>query len=105
MGGLIIVLLLLLLGGGGAWFCFMNKPGNSTPDRPSCVNTMPTHPPVTESWGGLETLHQSDDFIPQDTVYSYYNPTPGLNCPKCDAENHYGKQFCVVCGTTLNKFT
>jgi len=107
MGGVIVVLLLLLLGGGGALFYFMNKSGSTVSDGPVCVNTMPEKPPVTESWSGLETLHQSDDFIPQDTVYSYYNPTPGMNCPNCDAENPSGKQFCMVCGSRLHrtKFT
>ena len=105
MGGVIIVILLLLLGGCGAWFYFMNKPGNASSGGPVCVNTMPERPTATESWSGMETLHQSDDFIPQDTVYSYYNPTPGINCPNCDAENPSEQRFCTVCGATLNKYT
>jgi len=108
MGGLLVVLLLLLLGGGGALFYFFVKSGNtSASDVPVCVNTMPEHAPAAETWSGLEDLHQSDDFIPQDTVYSYYNPTPGMNCPNCDAENPSGKQFCMVCGSRLHrtKFT
>ncbi len=108
MGGVLVVLLLLLLGGGVVLFLYMSKANDhSASEAPACVNSMPVQPPAPDSWNSLESLHHSDDFIPQDTIYSYHNPTPGMNCPNCDVENPSGMSFCQVCGAKLNgnKFT
>lgn len=93
MGGVIVVLLLLLLGGGVFLFLYMSKSNASSASET----------PVTAPEG----VRHSDGFIPQETIYSYHNSTPGMNCPNCDAESPSGMTFCQVCGARLDrtKFT
>lgn len=95
MGGALVVLLLLLLGGGVFLFLYMSR--SNTPA--GAETPVPKAP--------AESVHHSDDFIPQETIYSYHNSTPGISCPNCDAENPSGMTFCQVCGAKLDntKFT
>ena len=103
--GFVIVLLLLIGGGAGAYFYFF-KNGN-TVAKPAIESTIPVKHTVPEAPNGTESVYHADDFIPQDTIYTYVNPTPGVNCPSCDAESPSGMQFCQVCGARLHgaKFT
>ncbi len=102
MVGVLVVLLLLLLGGGAAAFLYMSKMSDhAASDSPNYKYSVPVQPPTSDSWSNLESLHNFDDFVPQDTIYSYHNPVPGVNCPNCDAESPAGLSFCRVCGSKL----
>ena len=97
MGAVVVILILALLGGGGYFVYYMIN----TKEKPSAEVTVssfaPVSPPVPEGWEEPQTDH----YVPQETIYSYYNPTPGISCPACDAESPAGMSYCQVCGMKL----
>lgn len=104
MGFLIVLMLLLFIGGGAALFFFVNKSDSNTAEQtPMFSSSVPTpgHA-ASDAWSNLDSLHHSDDYIPQETIYSYHNPNPGVNCLCCDAENPSGMSYCQVCGAKLS---
>ena len=97
--GIVIVLLLLIGGGIGSYFYFFKN--GTVVVKPTIESAISGKTVAVDASNGTDSVYHSDDYVPQDTVYTYFNPTPGLNCPSCDAENPSGMQFCQVCGTRL----
>ena len=97
--GIVIVLLLLIGGGFGAYFYFFRN--GSAVVKPTIESSIPEKPVVSDTTNGTDSVYHSDDFVPQDTIYTYFNPIPGINCQSCDAENPSEMKFCQVCGKRL----
>ena len=98
---LIILLLVFIFMLSGAFFLlYLNKSRNESVDDISEISAPVT--PVLEPPPLPEVSIDMDTFVPQDTIYSYHNPHPGVLCPTCDADNPSGASLCQVCGSRLN---
>ena len=98
---LIILLVVFIFMLSGAFFLlYLNKSRDDSTDDIREISAPVT--PVLEPPPLPEVSIDMDTFVPQDTIYSYHNPHPGVCCPTCDADNPSGASLCQVCGSKLN---
>ena len=98
---LIILLVVFIFMLSGAFFLlYLNKSRDNSTDDIREISAPVT--PVLETPPLPEVSIDMDTFVPQDTIYSYHNPHPGVCCPTCDADNPSGASLCQVCGSRLN---
>ena len=103
MGGFLAVLILLVVLGVGALVFFFVIKSNNKPavETPVYTDSIPIPSPIPEPRVNAEPIPKKVDYVPQDTIYSYSNPSPGVCCPACDAENPTGTSYCQICGAML----
>ena len=104
----IFIVLLLLAACGIGVYMYVNASKDSTSSSGSLFETTLKEKIATAEAGHTDdSVYHTDDFVPQETIYTYHNQTPGICCPVCDAESPSHMQFCQVCGTRLDgsKFT